>query len=75
MAALSLLSIGVLFIYSAGIGDEPSSALGRQWVKQLLFIGIGIPLYLGVALFDYRHLRDMAACCTEVACSSWQGYS
>lgn len=54
-ATLTLLVLGVLFIYSAGYGRESD-----QWVKQTVFIVMGIPLYLGVALFDYRRLRELA---------------
>lgn len=59
LATLSLLGIGVLFIHSAGAGDASSSAL-PQWVKQLLFFALAFPVYLGVALFDYRRLRDVS---------------
>lgn len=54
-ATLALLSIGVLFIYSAGYGRESD-----QWIKQILFILLGIPLYIAIALFDYRRLRELA---------------
>jgi len=55
---LCLLGTGVVFIYSAGLGSEPAVAGLPQWVKQLLFIGIGIPAYLVLTLFDYRHFKD-----------------
>lgn len=51
-----LLGLGVVFIFSAGYGRE-----SQQWWRQLLFIAMGIPVYLGAALFDYRRLRDWAA--------------
>lgn len=50
---LLLLACGVLFIYSAGHGRAST-----QWIRQILFVGLGIPVYLGAALFDYRKLRD-----------------
>ena len=54
-ATLLLLVLGVLFIYSAGYGRESD-----QWVKQILFILLGLPLYLAAAAFDYRRLRELA---------------
>jgi len=55
---LRLLGTGVVFIYSAGLGDETSSsALNRQWFKQILFICMGIPPSLILVVFDYRRVR------------------
>ena len=53
LTTVLLLGIGVVFIYSAGYGREST-----QWIRQLGFILIGIPVYLGAALFDYRRLRE-----------------
>ena len=52
---LALLLTGVSFIYSAGYQNGSD-----QWWKQLLYIGLGIPIYLAAALIDVRHLRDLA---------------
>jgi rod shape determining protein RodA len=54
-ATLLLLTLGVVFIYSAGYGRESD-----QWIRQILFILLGLPLYLGLALFDYKRLRELA---------------
>lgn len=53
LATFALLFTGVAFIYSAGYGREST-----QWARQLLFVVLGIPVYVGAALFDYRRLRE-----------------
>jgi len=55
LATFALLITGVAFIYSAGYGRE-----SNQWARQLLFVVLGIPVYLGAALIDYRRLREWA---------------
>lgn len=56
---ICLLGTGVVFIWSAGLGDSSGgSGLSRQWLKQLFFIGLGLPAYLVLAAFDYRRFRD-----------------
>lgn len=47
---LGLLSLfGVFFIYSAQLANEQN-----DWLKQLVFLGLGALVYLGAALLDYR---------------------
>ncbi len=58
-AMLCLLGTGVVFIYSAGLGSESANSGLPQWIKQLIFIGLGIPAYLMLTLFDYRHFKDV----------------
>ncbi len=53
-----LLLTGITFIISAGSGDETTQLLNRQWVRQVVFILIGIPVYFGVAAIDYRWFKD-----------------
>ena len=49
-ACLLLLStIGVFFIYSAQYATEQ-----RQWLTQLVWMGLGAVIYLGTSLLDYR---------------------
>ncbi len=52
-ATYTLLAVGVVFIHSAGFGRDST-----QWIKQIFFILLGTPLYFGLALFDYRRLRE-----------------
>lgn len=56
---LLLMTIGILFIYSAsGMRDEPSIRL--LWRKQLCWGLGGLVCYFAMAVFDYRRLRDSA---------------
>jgi rod shape determining protein RodA len=57
LATLMLAAYGAVMVYSAtaskqeAAGLDPSTFLKRQ----ILFIGIGIALLIGTAVFDYRH--------------------
>jgi rod shape determining protein RodA len=53
-----LLTTGVVFIYSAGIGDDLQPLLYRQWFRQIIFILVAFPVYLVITLMDYRWLKD-----------------
>lgn len=44
-----LATIGVFFIYSAQLSTEQ-----HDWVKQLVWLGLGTVLYIATALLDYR---------------------
>ena len=60
-AALGLLSlIGVFFIYSAQLAVPQGSLLAEFWFKQLVFLGLGIGVYVGVSLVDYRRWLGIA---------------
>lgn len=52
LAAVALTGIGAAFIWSSH-----SSSLAA---KQLIFAGVGCAVFLGVSLFDYRHLTGAA---------------
>ncbi|MEX2380820.1 MAG: rod shape-determining protein RodA [Opitutales bacterium] len=54
-----LLLTGITFITSAGTGDESTYLLDRQWFRQVLFVLAGFPIYLGVAMIDYRRYKDL----------------
>lgn len=54
-ALLGLGIIGVFFIYSAQYNTTLS-----DWRKQILFLGAGGMLYLGVSLIDYRFWLSVA---------------
>jgi len=55
-ALLALMTIGVFFIYSACYisEDQPMRML---YVKQILWIGVGLLLYMLIAMNDYRAMR------------------
>lgn len=52
---LSLVTIGVLFIYSSGINSEGVN-VSNEYVKQLVWAGVGLLLMIVVALLDFRRL-------------------
>jgi rod shape determining protein RodA len=60
-ASLAVLSlIGVCFIYSAQYAVPQGSLFSEFWFKQVLFLGLGACLYVGVSLVDYRRWLGIA---------------
>jgi rod shape determining protein RodA len=57
---LAVTSLGCLMIFSATRGRDPSDFDTSTLAKQLLFVGLGVGLMLGVALIDYRRYREIA---------------
>lgn len=55
---LALLSISVLFIYSAGYQTGEVSLLTGKALKQIIWALIGLGAYCAAAAFDYRKLTD-----------------
>ncbi len=55
---VSLITVGVCFIYSATSMREDSTV--DLYVKQIKWALAGLVCYLGVTLFDYRRLRDVS---------------
>lgn len=54
-AMLLLIGIGVLFVHSATSGDASSSG---RWVKQMIWVGLGLFLFLVTSQIDYKRLVD-----------------
>lgn len=57
VATLSLVTIGVLFIYSSGVTSTGDS-FSREWVRQIIWAAAGLVLLLGVSFLDYSRIRD-----------------
>ncbi len=57
LALLGLSAFGVAFIYSAVL---QSPAHHNDWIKQLVFLGLGTVLYITVSLIDYRFWLGVA---------------
>jgi rod shape determining protein RodA len=55
LAILALSGFGIAFIYSAQL-----SVHGSDWVKQVVFLGLGALVYAGVAMIDYRFWLGIA---------------
>lgn len=54
LAILGLSAFGVAFIYSAQLSIQGADFLRQFWFKQLVFLGLGAGVYIGVSLIDYR---------------------
>ncbi|MFI5357366.1 MAG: rod shape-determining protein RodA [Opitutales bacterium] len=55
LAIVGLSLFGVCFIYSAQL-----SVHGSNWITQLVWLGLGGALYVGVSLIDYRFWLSVA---------------
>lgn len=60
LVTILLLMTGIIFIASAGYGNETIPLMSRQWFRQIIFVLVGLPVYFGMALFDYRWLKDVS---------------
>lgn len=59
LATLALMTIGVLFIYSSGVTSDGVS-FSREWLRQIVWVALGLVLLASVAAFDYARLRDLS---------------
>ena len=58
LAVLSLVTIGILFIYSSSINSEGVSVTNEH-IKQIVWAGIGLVLMVLITLYDYRRLQSL----------------
>jgi len=58
LALVGLGTFGIAFIYSAQFQSQ-----GHDWLKQLIFLGLGATLYVAVSLIDYRFWLSVAHWC------------
>lgn len=56
---VTLITIGVLFIYSSGINSEGIN-VSREFIKQIIWASIGLVIMLGFAIYDFRRLSRYA---------------
>ncbi len=54
LAILGLCTFGIAFIYSAQFQLHGPDFTKQYWFKQLVFLGLGAVVYVGVSLIDYR---------------------
>jgi rod shape determining protein RodA len=59
VATLALVTIGVVFIYSSGVTSDGISFSG-EWIRQLIWVGLGLVILFAISAIDYGRLRDMA---------------
>ena len=55
-----LVTLGIMFIYSSGINSE-GILVSNEYVKQIVWAGIGLVLMVVMTLVDYRRLSRYAA--------------
>ena len=56
---LSLITIGVLFIYSSGMSND-GLLFSNEYIKQIVWASSGLILALAIAVFNYRRLYDFS---------------
>lgn len=59
LSALSLSAIGVLFVYSSGVSST-GVVLSKEYIKQIIWVSLGVAILFGVVAFDYRRLSDLS---------------
>ncbi|MDF3128571.1 rod shape-determining protein RodA [Kiritimatiellaeota bacterium B1221] len=60
LVTLLLLGTGLIFIGSAGYGDDTIPLLNRQWFRQFIFVLISLPVYFSISLIDYRWFKELS---------------
>ncbi len=53
-----LCALGIIAIYSSGI-DAEGAIISNEYLKQILWFGIGIFLLIAAALFDFSRYKDI----------------
>ena len=56
---LILVSLGVAFIYSSGVNSD-GVLVTNEYIKQLIWAGVGLVFMVGFTLFDYRKIERVA---------------
>jgi rod shape determining protein RodA len=59
IAVLCLVVIGILFIYSSNT-DAAGTMVKDEFIRQIVWAGIGLTLLIVFSFFNYLHLRDFA---------------
>ncbi len=59
LCVVSLTSIGVLFIYSSGFNSD-GILVTNEYIKQIIWAGIGLVIMIAVAIIDYRKIYRYA---------------
>ncbi len=59
ISTVSLIVIGILFIFSSGINAEGIQT-SNEYLRQLIFASIGVALLIGVSMVKYDYYREFA---------------
>lgn len=54
-----LMIIGILFIYSSGV-DSSGVSVANEYIKQIVWVSIGLVVFFLTALVDYRKFKDFS---------------
>jgi rod shape determining protein RodA len=57
-AVLTLIGLSVAFIFSAQFKSD--EVYGSNWIKQLIFAGMGISAYFALVWYDYSNIAKLA---------------
>ena len=58
-ATLALTVVGVLFVYSSGVSST-GVVLSREYVKQIIWVALGLVLLLATVFAGYRRLEELS---------------
>ncbi len=58
-STIALMIIGILFIYSSGVTSE-GILVSNEYIKQIIWAGLGVGLLILLSFIDYAKLRDYA---------------
>lgn len=58
-ATLSLIIVGILFIYSSGINSE-GQLTSNEYMRQIIWAVIGVTMMIGISLIKYDMFRDFS---------------
>ena len=59
LAAVGLSIIGILFIYSSAVSSD-GVLQNNEYVKQIVWVCLGIGIMIAVSFFDYERLRQLS---------------
>ena len=59
LSTLTLMVIGVLFIYSSGVSST-GEVLTNEYIKQIVWAGIGLAALFALLVYDYENLRRIS---------------
>lgn len=55
-----LIFIGIVFIY--GAGRQIGGSFSSYWIRQIIYVILGIPVFIGLVAIDYRRLGKFSWC-------------
>ncbi len=58
-AVLSLVTMGILFIYSSSVNSDGISVT-NEYIKQIIWAGIGLVIMIIATLYDYRKFESIS---------------